>query len=87
MDMQHVSLAALLRDARDYDQMPIFFQQTLRLSVWITLITEIVFLIVFIVIPHDALNFRVSKGGFIILGGDIINNIIIFFIKFYLIFL
>lgn len=76
--MQHVSLATLLQNTRNYNQMPILFQQLLKRSVWITLITEATLLVVFITVPHESLNFRVSEGGFIIIGAEIINSLLAF---------
>lgn len=76
--MQHVSLAALLQNTRNYNQMPIFLQQMLKRSVWITLITESALLLFFVVVPHESFIFRVSEGGFFLIGTDVINSILEF---------
>lgn len=78
MNMQHVSLASLLQNTRNYNRMPILFQQLLKRSVWITLITEVALLGVFIIVPHEYLTFRVSEGGFILIGAEIINSLLAF---------
>lgn len=74
--MQHVSLAALLQNTRNYNQMPIFLQQMLKRSVWITLITETVLLILFVTVPYENFIVRVSEGGFFLIGADVINSIL-----------
>jgi len=75
MIMQHISLNALLKDAGNYHQMPIAFQQVLKRSVWLTLITEVILLVIFIAVPHQTFFIQIQHGGFWLIGADLINGI------------
>lgn len=64
--MEFISLAQLLKNSQIYERMPRPIQAALKQSVWLTLVTELLVLGLFILVPSHIWSIEVQAGGFFI---------------------
>lgn len=64
MSLSYISLDQLLQESQVYERMPQFIQSGLRKSVWLTLITQVVAIVILIAIPERIWLTRFPEGEF-----------------------
>jgi len=81
INTEFISLAELVRHhSQAYERMPVPIQTALRRSVWLTLITEVVSLLILTIVPQDFWLNTVQGGGFFVFQfmADITNGLLHF---------
>jgi hypothetical protein len=67
MIVEYLSLSQLLQGTRIYERLPQPLQEALKRSVWYTLVTQLIVLTLFILLPRHIWWARIQPGGFFIL--------------------